>query len=59
VNSEGMAAVTEAASEARVRVPDTPEDAGEQGDPALVPTDRRELRSWYLWDWCVTRPSAR
>ena len=54
-----MAAVTEAASEARVLVPDTPEDAGEQGDPALVPTDRRELRSWYLWDWCVTRPSVR
>jgi len=39
--------VVEAASEARVEVRD---------DLTLVPTDKRELMSWYLWDWCATFP---
>ena len=41
--------VVEAASEARVRMSD-------RDDPTLVPTDKRELMSWYLWDWCATFP---
>ena len=41
--------VVEAASEARVRMSD-------RDDLTLVPTDKRELMSWYLWDWCATFP---
>ena len=41
--------VVEAASEARIRVSD-------RDDLTLVPTDKRELMSWYLWDWCATFP---
>jgi len=40
--------VVEAASEARVRMSD-------RDDPTLVPTDKRELMSWYLWD-CGSSP---